>query len=230
MSSNEIRHALIFDFDGVLAHTEPYHFASWNQTFDEILGIRLADDYRVLVGLKLEEMYLLWVNSVPGRAIELTAELKQQLMARKTTLFYEKAAAHLTPMPGSIDLIRQALDLGWYTAIASRSARLRLLHTLDIIKIPPLFDLVLGTEDVVDPVTRRKIHSKAAHMFGIDPVQSIVIEDSVSGVIDALDSGIGYVIGITSSLERAALEKAGAHRVIDHLGELQLPIDFSAHA
>ena len=182
---------LIFDFDGVLADTEPLHFAAWNQTFHERFGLRLADDHRVLVGLKLDEMVQLWINAAPDRGIILTSDLKRQLLERKTELFFELAAIQLSPMPGSLDLIRRVHELGWYTAIASRSARLRMLHTLDLIKMPALFDLVLGTEDVVDPATNRKIHGRAAQLFGIDPAQSVVIEDSASGIRDARDSGIG---------------------------------------
>jgi len=221
------RHMLIFDFDGVLADTEPLHFAAWNQAFQERLGLRLADDHRVLVGLKLHEMYQLWLNAAPDRSITLTEAVKQQLLERKTELFFAQVAARLTPMPGSVALLRQAHALGWYTAIASRSARLRMLHTLDMINMPALFDLVLGAEEVVDPVSRRKIHARAAHLFGIDPAQSVVIEDSASGVSDARDSGIGYVIGLTTSLTRDTLLEAGAHQVVDHLTEIALPIDFA---
>ena len=125
-------------------------------------------------------------------------------------------------MPGSIALLRRAQAAGWYTAIVSRSLRMRLHCTLDIIKMPALFDLILGSEDAVDPLTDRKDHACAAHIFNSDPLACVVIEDSVSGVKDALASGIGTVIGLTSSLDAQTLKQAGAHQVVAYLDEVQL--------
>ena len=56
----------------------------------------------------------------------------------------------------------------------SRSLRMRLHRTLDIIHMPALFDLILGSEDAVDPTTDRKNHARAAHIFNIDPLACVV--------------------------------------------------------
>ena len=79
------------------------------------------------------------------------------------------------------------------------------------------------SDDIVDPVTDRKIHSRAAEMLGADPADCIVIEDSAAGVSDACDSGIGWVIGLTTSVEPADLYEAGADDVVDSLHGVSLP-------
>lgn len=215
MSPNP-RRCLIFDFDGVLVDSEPLHFESWQQAFDQLMGIRIEGNHHLLVGLTQEEIYRLWSGS---QITSLTDDLRQALLDLKKQTFLT-LAAELQPMPGSIDLLRRAQSGGWYTAIASRALRLRLHLTLEIIKMPPLFDVILGNEDVVNPVSDRKIHARAAQMYGIDPHDCVVIEDSVSGIKDALVCGIGTVIGLTSSLEANALEQAGAHQVVAHLDEV----------
>ncbi|MEO8610902.1 MAG: HAD family phosphatase [Chloroflexota bacterium] len=217
IESASARRMLILDFDGVLVDTEPIHFESWNRAFEELVNIRVEGDYRQLVGLTLDEIYKHWA----GR-LELNTDLKTQLLVRKTELFFTLGAGQLKPMPGSIDLLREAHARGWYTAVASRSKRLRLLRTLDLVQMPALFDVVLGTEDGVDLQTDRKNHARAGKVFGIEAANCVVVEDSVSGVVDAVACGIGRVIGFARALDRDALLAAGAHEVVEQLSDVQL--------
>jgi HAD superfamily hydrolase (TIGR01509 family) len=218
----ESRRMLILDFDGVLVDTEPVHFESWNRAFDELLGFQLEGDYRQLVGLTLDEIYRLWADSQAGKRITIHPDMKAALLARKTELYFMIGADRLCPMPGSIDLLRQAHGQGWYTAIASRGVRLRLHRTLDLIHMPALFDAVLGLEDLVDPGTDRKNHALAGKLFGIDPANCVVIEDSASGVADAVACGIGRVIGFAHTIDRDVLLAAGAHEIVTHLADVKL--------
>jgi HAD superfamily hydrolase (TIGR01509 family) len=214
------RRMLILDFDGVLVDSEPVNFESWNRAFDELLGIRLHDDHFALVGLGLEEIYQLWARTRDD--LKMTLELKEQLLTRKNEWYFSLGENRLVPMPGSLELIQRAHAEGWYVAIASRSRRKRLLKTLEIMRLPAIFDVVLGAEDVVDPATDHKVHARAPQMFGIDPARCVVIEDSGSGVRNACACGIGHVIGYTSSVDRENLYTAGAHSVVDHLDEVLL--------
>ena len=214
------RRALILDFDGVLVDSEPIHYASWTQAFEQLFGHPLEGDAGSLVGLSLNQIYAHWAAS---NALELSDAEKDALLARKSELFYAIGAGQLKPIPGSVELIRRARVLGWYVAISSRSRRLRLHGTLDLMQMPALFDVVLGCEDVVDAETDRKDHARAARIFGIDPACCVVIEDSASGIADALAAGIGWVIGLTTSLDAASLSAAGAHEVVDCLDAVKLP-------
>ncbi len=217
MSPNP-RRCLIFDFDGVLVDSEPLHFESWQQSFEQLMGIRIEGSHHLLVGLNQEEIYQLWA----GKQFDiLTADLRTSLLDLKKQIFLT-LATQLQPMSGSVDLLRRAQDGGWYTAIVSRALRTRLHRTLDILQLPTRFDIILGNEDALDRSTDRKIHARAAYAFGIDPRDCVVIEDSVSGIKDALACGIGTVIGLTSSLEADALEQAGAQQVVAHLDEVRL--------
>ncbi len=216
------RCVLILDFDGVLADTEPIQFDCWNQAFHELLGIQIEGSYTQLVGLSLDAIFRLWLRSSVGAVDDLSDSMKQLLLARKNALFLEQAG-QLRPMPGSLDLIRRAHEHGWYVAIASRSQRLKLLRVLDLIGMPALFDLILAGEDVIDRSTNRKQHSRAAHLLNSDPQRCVVVEDSASGVADALACGIGHVIGLVHALSEAELRAAGAHETVTHLGAVRLP-------
>jgi len=213
---DSVKRALILDFDGVVVDTEQLNYDTWNLAFDEIMGIHIETGRHALVGLTLDEIYKLWTPD------DLSEQMKTTLLERKTVLYFEGGKTRLSPVPGCVELVRRAHALGWYSAIVSRSRRLRVLGTLDLVRIPALFDVVMGFEDGIDHTVDRKDHARAARLFGIDPLQSIVIEDSPSGIADAVWSGIGTVIGITTTLASEPLLKAGAHRIINHFDELIL--------
>jgi HAD superfamily hydrolase (TIGR01509 family) len=211
-----MKRMLILDFDGVLVDSEPVNFASWDEAFYQVLGIRLDDPRKWRVGLSLSEIYELWSQA------GISDEKKAKLLALKRKLFFSMGAETLRPMPGSLELIRKAHSLGWYVAVASRATRNRVHQTFELMGMPALFDVILGGEDCIHPETDRKDHAKAARLFGIDPADCIVIEDSESGVRDARAAGIGWVIGLTTSLDAATLLAAGAHEVVGDLEAVQL--------
>jgi sugar-phosphatase len=214
------RRVLILDFDGVVVNTEEVHFESWREAFRQQLGVRLPGDYTQVVGLTLDELFEMWRPLAP---VPLTADLRQRLLAAKTDLFFTVGKGRFKPIPGVADLVRDAQRQGWYAAIASRGRRMRLLRTLELARVPAVFELILALEDAVDPTTDRKVHARAAWALGAEPAACVVVEDSLSGIADALDSGIGRVIGLTTSFDAAALRQAGAHEVISRLDEVRLP-------
>ncbi len=220
--SPDHRRALILDFDGVVVDTERVHFAGWRAAFADLLDIDIGSDHMQIVGLGLEQLFDLWIDRGHLSPDDVTPEFQERLLERKTAFFFELGETLLVPMPGVVDLVRTAQVQGWYVAVASRARRLRLLRTLEVAGVSSTFDLLMGSEDVVDPVSDRKTHDRAAKVFGIDPARCVVIEDSASGVADACAAGIGRVIGLTTSFDAQALRAAGAHEVVDALSQVDL--------
>lgn len=219
MADQNARRALIFDFDGVLVDSEPLHHESWLLAYAELLGVELTTAPPETIGLSLEASFARWEQAL---GITLADAEREALLARKTALFYSLGAEKLRPMAGSLELIQQAQALGWYVAICTRARRMRLHGTLKVMQMPALFDVMLGCEDGTDLLTDRKVHARAAQIFGIDPAHCVVVEDSASGVADARACGIGRVIGLTTTLPAAALCAAGAHEVVDSLHAIRL--------
>ncbi|NET09074.1 MAG: HAD family phosphatase [Symploca sp. SIO2B6] len=214
------RRMLIFDFDGVVVDTERVHFDSWNAAFEQMYGVTMSGDHTQIVGLSLDQLFVMWQQQGLLPPSKLTNQDKFNFLECKTAHFYRIGATKLAAMAGLSELVQQVRAQGWYVAIASRSRRLRLLKTLELVGITIPFDIILGTEDVVNSSSDRKEHHRAAHIFGIESNHCIVIEDSPSGVADAIASGIGHVIGITTSFNRQSLLDAGAHVVVNALEQV----------
>lgn len=217
------RRVLILDFDGVVVSTEEVHFESWREAYRQLLGVHLPGGYSQVVGLSLDDLFAMWQPLV-GTTVD--AEMRQRLLAAKTELFFSIGEGRLKPIPGVAELVRSAQEQGWYAAIASRGRRLRLLKTLELARVPAVFELILALEDAVDPRTDRKVHARAAWALGAEPADCVVIEDSASGILDALNSDIGRVIGLTTTFNDETLRQAGAHEVLHSLSDVQLsPIE-----
>lgn len=218
MASNETRRALLLDFDGVLVDSEPIHQESWRRAFGEVIGRPVDEAPGGEIGLSIDAIFARW-SAALGR--DLDDAQREAILARKTEIFYTLGAERLRPMPGSVELVRRARALNWYVAVVTRARRPRLHGTLAIMQMPAHFDLLLGCEDGVDPATDRKDYARAARIFGIAPAHCVVIEDSASGVRDARASGVGRVIGLTTTLSAEALFAAGAHQVVTHLDAVE---------
>ncbi len=214
------RRALLLDFDGVLVDSEPLNFETWNMTFREMYGRHLERDHRVMVGLSLRDILRLWTHAEDFPPLELTPDVERALLNRKTEHFFAQAGQRLRPTAGSVELIRHLRAAGWYVAIVSRSARLRLVRILDLIHMPALFDLVLGGEDAIHPRTDRKDYALACTLLRAAPADCVVVEDSVTGIEDACRAGVGSVMGMTTSLSAEVLKAGGANMAIETLATL----------
>ncbi len=217
-----VRRVLIFDFDGVVVHTEETHFASWRAAIRDFFDVDVEGDYRQVIGLSMADLMTMWIERGVLPATVREESVLEELLQQKTNYFFELGQHSLRPLEGIAELVRSAQQQGWYCAIASRGRRMRMLRTLELARIPAVFELVLSADDIVDPRTDRKNHAIAAHALGAHPADCVVIEDSVDGLLDACSSGIGRVVGITTSIAEQALLDSGAHEVIHQLAEFTL--------
>jgi alpha,alpha-trehalase len=61
---------------------------------------------------------------------------------------------------------------------------------------------------------------KAAELLGVEPRQTVVLEDATSGVAAGKAGGFGLVVGVNRHDDSRALFQAGANVVVDDLGAL----------
>lgn len=200
MTSDPI-HAVIFDFDGVLADTVPLHFRSFHELF-AAEGVDFTFDH-----------YQEFGNGAPrARTIrrvmgdDLDTEKFDFLMGRKEEIVLQLADREgIIAIPGVLELARgfkaQGLKLGM--ASSSRTAVL----FLEKMGAAPLFD---GTTDASE-ISRAKpdpdVFLRTAEKIGIEPRHCLVIEDSIVGVQAGRAAGM-RVLGVTTTTTAAALHDA----------------------
>ena len=61
---------------------------------------------------------------------------------------------------------------------------------------------------------------EAAQRLGVPAARAVVVEDALAGVAAGRAGGFGLVMGVARNVGRAALQSAGAHVIVDDLGEM----------
>jgi HAD superfamily hydrolase (TIGR01509 family) len=208
---NQLR-ALIFDFDGVIADTEPLHFSGLQKTLREI-GIDLteSDYFANYLGYDDRGCFLAAL-AAHGRPID-PATLKQ-LMERKADAYLESVKDHAVVFPGVADLVREAAAR-YPLAIASGALRHEIEYILEQAGLRKEFSHITSAEDVTrgkpDPQpfllaleALRRLHDPT-----LTPDACLVIEDSLPGIRGAKAAGM-KVLAVANTHTLQDLHEADA--------------------
>ena len=206
-------HAIVFDFDGVLADSEPLHFEVYRRVLADI-GITLSPELYYARYLGYDDVGgFRAVLQDNGRLAD--DESVQALCIAKAGLFPELVTGRDVLFPGVADRVRSfasTLPL----AIASGA----LPHEIELIlqgaKLRDAFQVVVGAGDTPqskpapDPYARavRLLQDRGLVPQGDDAAsRCVAIEDSKWGIQSAKRAGLAC-IGVTTSYPAAELTDA----------------------
>lgn len=206
--------AVVFDFDGVIADSEPHHLGA----FREVLAVRgwdLSDEgyYRRYLGFG-DSDFVRHYASDHGR--ELTEADFESLLEEKATAFGQRLESGAMLFPGAAPCIRR-LAARFPLAIASGALRSEIETVLSAGGLLGHFKAIISIEDVARGKPAPDPYLLAARQLGVPPAGCVAIEDAPGGIESAATAGLG-VIGVTTSVPAEAL--AAAHLVVGSLDEI----------
>lgn len=203
--------ALIFDFDGIIANTEPLHFAGLHQTLKEI-GIELteAEYYADYLGYDDRGCFIAALTA-NGRPIDPAA--LSRLMKRKAVAYLESVKHHQVIFPGIPEFVRDAARI-YPLAIASGALRHEIEYILEEAGLRKDFLHIISAEDVTkgkpDPqpflMAWKALQQQDA---GLTTASCLVIEDSLPGIRGAKAAGM-KVLAVTNTHTVQDLHEAHA--------------------
>ena len=117
-------------------------------------------------------------------------------------------------LPGAQEFLWECKAAGLKTALATASKNSALI--LDLLKIRPLFDVVVDGNKVSRTKPDPEVFLKCAEELGVEPKRCVVFEDAEAGIEAALAAGM-FSVGIG---DPAILKKA--HIVAPGLGGISL--------
>jgi HAD superfamily hydrolase (TIGR01509 family) len=206
--------AVIFDLDGVLIDSAPYHKAA----FEEVLRpLGIADfDYPRYAGWRTADV----VENVL-RAAQRTPEpeLVQEIARNKSRIAREKLVAANPVAPDCVAVLEE-LSRHYALALASSGSRQSVALFLTANRCGSLFGSVLSGDDVKDAKPSPEIYQRAFEALGIAPADGVIVEDAAAGILAAKSAGAGVVIGFSGTSPGGQLLAAGADLVIQKLSEL----------
>jgi len=209
--------AIVFDFDGVLANSEPLHLRSYQAVLAES-GVTLERDeyYRHYLGF---DDVTAFRTLSDRRGLGWNANDIAAIVKRKTALFDDIVASTDVLYPEArtcVERLAARMPLG----IASGALRHEIVAVLRRGGLEQHFQFIVAAGDTAskpapDPYRR------AARLHALPPGRCVAIEDSRWGIESAKDAGL-HCVGITQTYGAADLP--GADAIIGSLDEFTVEL------
>ena len=208
---NGIR-AIVFDLDGVICHTDQYHYLAWKALADR-LGIPFDEKVNQrLRGVSRRES----LEIVLGERSTAYSEAEKQALAEEKNEIYKTYLAAMTPddlsseTRATLQTLRQR---GYLLAIGSSSKNTR--QILERLGLGNFFDAVADGTRITRSKPDPEVFLLAAQRLDLSPDKCAVFEDAAAGVEAALAGGMTAVgVGDPAILSRA-------NRVISGLNQAE---------
>lgn len=215
--------AIVFDFDGVIANSEPLHLMAFQQVLaEEQVPLTAQEYYGRYLGYDDVGMFEALGRD---RGLPMDDDRAADLVARKAARMQALMQSGTVLFPGALDFIRQAAA-AVPIAIASGALRHEIDDIIAAAGVGDLFSAIVAAGDTAEskpsPAPYRLAFERLRQRTGrsLDPRRSVAIEDSRWGLESARGAGL-RLVGVTNSYP--AEELSGAELVVDGLGALTLP-------
>lgn len=202
--------AVLFDMDGVLFDSMPFHARTWGVVSREYgLGLTPEEAY-MHEGRTGEDTINLLMQRTKGRPA--TADEVRAIYARKCELF--NACPEAPRMPGAESVLEQARAEGLALYVVTGSGQLSLLDRLTS-NYPGFFsrDHIISSKDVRHGKPHPEPYLMALQKAGVQPWEAIVVENAPLGVQSSVAAQIFTVAVNTGPLPAEALWREGANLV-----------------
>jgi HAD superfamily hydrolase (TIGR01509 family) len=219
--------AILFDLDGTLLDSNYEHVIAWRLAL-RCVGIEVTNAFlHRCIGMRGELLVKAAFKEV-GRAFTHNAKDRLDQLHKK---YFEKTLSSITPLPGSVLLLKtlSRQKISWAIATGGdKDTVRRMIRSLPVSARTPVI-----TADHVDQAKPEPdVFLAAARQLGIALSDCIVIGDSVWDLLGARRAkalGVGLRCG---GYGEAELMQAGAYRVytdpadlLGHLAEIGIPVE-----
>jgi len=234
--------ACVFNVDGILVASAALHAEAWREMFNQFVSRRIERtglpyaafsrriDYpRLIHGRSREDAVRAFLES---RGISLSegesddppeSDTVHGLANRKNALLLKRLDEHgIRAFDGARLYLQLAHDAGLQCAVVSGSTTTRaLLARSDLSTL--IDECVDGNTAQRDHLRRKPepdMHLAACHRLGVAPGRTALFETTADGVLAGRAGGFGLVVIVDQNGNTAALNAAGADRVVTDLGEV----------
>lgn len=193
--------AIIFDLDGVIVHTDKYHYAAWKKIADG-LGVyfdeKINDRLRGVSRMKSLDIILERHNS------KLSDNEKANLAEQKNSIYREMLKS-MKPSDIEESVLKTLKTLkgkGIRIAIGSSSKNAK--YILKQVDLYDLFDAISDGNNISRSKPDPEVFAKAGEMLDAKPSFCMVIEDAEAGIEAANSAGmISVLIGDNAKTDKA---------------------------
>jgi beta-phosphoglucomutase len=185
-------YAVIFDMDGVIIDSNPFHKISLRQ-FCEKYGYHLSDQELIskIYGRTNKD----WIANLFGA---LSKEELSRYGEEKEALFREIYKNDISALRGLPEFLERLKEKNIPIAIGTSAPRSNVDFVLASTGLEKYFSVILDESNVEQGKPNPEIYLKVAAKLGYEPSRCIVFEDSLSGVESAQRAG-AKVVGVATT-------------------------------
>ena len=178
--------ALLFDLDGTLVDSASANARAYAVALGEAgVAIEVAE-LRAKIGGRN------WRQFLPEILEGKQSKASAKAIAERKTQLYPKMAAGVRLNEGLLALARTSRDR-FQTALVTTASRQNTMAIVNQTGMDGLFDTIVTGDDVLRHKPDPEAYHLAASRLGIDPIQCIAFEDSLTGIESARAAGMHVV-------------------------------------
>ena len=204
--------AVIFDMDGVITNTMPYHFDAWLEALSSV-GIKV-NCYDVYLregqdGLStIKELF-------KKQKQKLDLKLAKEILLKKENLF--KTSVRVRFIKGARPFLRYLKKRGFRLALVTGTSRHEVKRIIQK-KLLDIFDISVTGDEVKKGKPNPEPFLKALKKLKVSSKEAMVIENAPFGIQAAKRAGI-FCVALETSLPKKYL--AGANLIFKSISELK---------
>jgi beta-phosphoglucomutase family hydrolase len=193
--------AVLWDLDGVIADTGPYHCRAWQEVFSR-RGINFTEEHFIKHFGQRNDMI---IRDTVGE--DITPEELEIIANKKEKAYRRLVAGNIQALPGAVELLASLKRAGIKSAIASSAPPENVSTVIEGLGIDKYFDAIACGREVSEGKPSPQIFLLAAEKLKVNPAGCVVIEDAVAGVTGARRAGM-KCLAITNSHSVDSLKEA----------------------
>lgn len=196
---NRLYKGIIFDLDGVICHTDAYHYRAWKSLADS-LGIYFDEkiNNRLRGVSRMESL-----DIILEKANKSYSQDEKEVFANEKNKLYKCLLEEMSEKDLDIK-VKSSLDAlkikGYKLAIGSSSKNAKLI--LKKLGLEDFFDVIVDGNDIKYSKPDKEVFEKAGIKLGLEASDCLVVEDAASGVEAAKNAKMAVAgIGAAAELE-----------------------------
>jgi AHBA synthesis associated protein len=210
-TSMPVRHAVIFDLDGVIVDSFAVMSEAFAIAYAEVVGDGPApfEEYRRHLGRYFPDIM---------RIMNLPPAMEEPFVRESSRL-----ADQVTVFDGVIELLLTLRVRGLRLAVATGKSGVRARSLLDRLGLLPFFAYVIGSDEVARPKPAPDIVRRALSLLDLPAERAIMVGDAPTDLASAQGADVASVAALWAVSDEAELLAAGPDVV------LRRPADLLAH-
>ena len=204
-----MKKGIIFDMDGTIVDSLPYHYNAWKIFFNENKVENFSEKLKNYKGGgTLDLMTAVYGDKYSRKELKIMADDKE-------IIFREIYKNNVVPIMGFMDMFKLIKSKKILVGIASNATRKNVKMILSELKIYEKFDSIICGDEVRKGKPDPEMFDETIDRFNLKKEECLIFEDSVEGVSAAINSRVD-VVGITSSTSGKILIDKGCKTTIDN--------------